>query len=925
MATQLRRSLYIGLGGTGMNAILKTKRMFVENYGEVPPMISFLGIDTDGGEYSKSEKTRTGEVVKLIPSEQCSISVSSPRSYYENNKDTLSWLPSENVDMIRSLDKGAGQVRTNGRLAVINNASKIATAFKSAISSIRGEFSDNEKYELLPCDRDDVHIIFSICGGTGCGTFIDFAYMLQHLYNSERRTLNINGYAILPDVFQEMVRGGNAMARVKPNAYGALQDLDFFMHLTPQSKKVSFNWISDQCQTTDKPFSSVYFIDNKNADNISYRDINNLTEMVSLALVASAGQIGTETASVGDNVEKCMVEKTLDVGNKVAWVSTIGASDVRFNGHELANIYKLKAVSRMIQFSEMSCEDGVKEANRWIDSEKVNIRESGSENDNVINFLHARSPKYSKDEITDCSAPKPEIDEYINEVVNEADESAKKKLDELSTRVISELHEEVKRLVNQGVCAVAIARETLSAINSQVVIYNDEMQNEKSELEALLPSLQSKVKVYCSDLVDCQSTFFKRGKKEKIGDLLNAVTNLATQQVEIVRRKYAIQFFNRLLGELMDEIKRVDNIHAFMKALSKMVSDELSKISSDNSNARTVEIDLATELVNDVEVRDEDITMASLKQYLPNGNMYYVEKLEQLESALMSYASSLSQYNTWKNKTIDDVINNMPEEKFERLMKRLMAKAMPFMRLDSKGMITNQEKKPIEQAINHFYYVAVPTKERSRLWINDAFVKMNDASLDIKFISTGLNDRIIIYRQDGTFPACAIGGVSSWQIDYDRSSVNCHIDANVRNRMDEEHYSLEPSKYTDDTLKYWVCGFIFGMIKYEKNTYWYYDSNAGSSLNKYWVDTCMRYRDQAYDVFQSKGKSLLRLFDDKIEEKRSAMGKDRFKELVDDVKLNYQDKYSKCPISLDVRKRELEGTFDLMERELDYVEKQFGK
>ena len=52
MPTKIRRCLYIGLGGTGMNSILNTKKMFVDTYGEVPPMVAFLGIDTDGNAYT---------------------------------------------------------------------------------------------------------------------------------------------------------------------------------------------------------------------------------------------------------------------------------------------------------------------------------------------------------------------------------------------------------------------------------------------------------------------------------------------------------------------------------------------------------------------------------------------------------------------------------------------------------------------------------------------------------------------------------------------------------------------------------------------------------------------------------------------------------------------------------------------------------
>ena len=46
MATKIRRCLYVGLGGTGMSALLNTKKTFLETYGEVPPMIGFLGTVT---------------------------------------------------------------------------------------------------------------------------------------------------------------------------------------------------------------------------------------------------------------------------------------------------------------------------------------------------------------------------------------------------------------------------------------------------------------------------------------------------------------------------------------------------------------------------------------------------------------------------------------------------------------------------------------------------------------------------------------------------------------------------------------------------------------------------------------------------------------------------------------------------------------
>ena len=120
MATKIRRCLYIGLGGTGMKALLHTKKMFIDTYGEVPPMIGFLGIDTDKGEYSKQLLSVRGEVVKLEPHEQLQLLAPGAVEFYKNHKSDFSWIPECNVNaipMLRGL--GAGGVRSNGRFALL--------------------------------------------------------------------------------------------------------------------------------------------------------------------------------------------------------------------------------------------------------------------------------------------------------------------------------------------------------------------------------------------------------------------------------------------------------------------------------------------------------------------------------------------------------------------------------------------------------------------------------------------------------------------------------------------------------------------------------------------------------------------------------------------------------------------------------------
>ena len=344
MATKIRRCLYVGLGGTGMSALLNTKKTFLETYGEVPPMIGFLGIDTDGGAYKKELDSKYGRV-KLSPDEQLPIRVDDARPIYEVNKNHFGWLPEENLYALTSMTLGAGQVRSNGRFALTVNHVDIENKIKRIIGDITNATNTNNlNYELLSTEVE-IHMIFSVCGGTGCGTFLNMAYLLRKCAPQCKLT----GYGILPDVFEAMSTSG--MAKVKPNAYGAIQDLDWLMHLNLNSDKVAFDYINYVQHTNEKPFNAFFFVDNKNSNNDTYLHVDQLTEMVSLALVTSAGELSTAAASVSDNLEKNIREGSMDIENKKAWAAGLGVCEIMFHGEDLRDIYANKSDSGSVSSS----------------------------------------------------------------------------------------------------------------------------------------------------------------------------------------------------------------------------------------------------------------------------------------------------------------------------------------------------------------------------------------------------------------------------------------------------------------------------------------------------------------------------------------------------------------------------------------------
>ncbi len=921
MTTKLRRSLYIGLGGTGMNAILHTKKMFIENNnGEVPPMIGFLGIDTDGGSYEKTLDSRYG-TVKLDKQEQCSISVRNPKDYYTNMKEELSWLPEENSVMITNLDKGAGAVRTNGRLAFVVNKANIERALKTVFAEIRSQrIVNNQNFELLDeaGTKDEIHMVFSVCGGTGCGTFIDVAYLIRRLFGAEA---NLTGYAVLPDVFNEMVKGGTAMAKTKPNAYGAIQDLDFLMHLTPASKPIQINWIEDSFVTNDKPFNALNMIDNKNENRITYQHIDELTEMISLALVSAAGQIGTATASVGDNVEKCMIQGDLNVGNKSAWVSSIGACEIVFRGNDVADVYSLKASSRIIQRLLNSCESGNTTANRWIDSPEVSIRENNG-HDNVIDALFSKEPEFEFTQISDCLNAMQEVNVYYSSVIP-AESVIKERVRTMRDRVLKELNREVRRIVNQGECGIKTAADTIMHITNQVSIFMSEMTNEQKFFEKEADVLKQQVEITVESLVEYQKKLvkFSKVKNEKIADVTDAARNVVVNKREIMRRIYANQFYTALMGALTEELQAVMKVEAILKSVLSEYSIRLSNIQNQvGKQAHTVEVDLAEDILLNVPVNDETLVLQEFLDKLPGNDLYELKDSEEAMRAFEGYTATLSEVKAWKKYTIDNVIDGLSEEDFERVAKKAMAKAMPLLKVNGRGKVTKERRQTLDQAINKYYYVCVPDTATSRFSRDDEFRKMNPAALDVNFISTGLRDKVIFYRQEGTVPAFAIECLDSFKREYDRSGVFCHIDVMIHRRMENEEYNLLPTDHNNDAIEPWVNGFIFGFIKFESGTYWYRDWREGKALRKFWINTEERDRDLAFGVFSRFSTSLLKQYEGEINEQTAKTGTEKIQSLIDDAKECYFEKYSQCEIPLDsMEVRGNEGIASLMEKELNYV------
>lgn len=921
MATKIKRSLYIGLGGTGISALENTKRMFMETYGEVPPMIGFLGIDTDSGESAKEKvKDRRNQVVQLDADEKFPITVRNPKEIYQVNAPSghMAWLPKDNVYALVSMEKGAGQVRTNGRFALTIHYSALKTKVMSAINKItHARISTNPNYELLSSEVE-IHMIFSVCGGTGAGTFINMAYILKEVVPDCKLT----GYGVLPDVFEAMSNAG--MAKVKPNAYASVCDLDWLMHLDG-TKKLTLDYITETPTFDTKPFNAFFFIDNKNTNNDTYTDVSELAELLSLALVTSAGELSTASASVIDNLEKNIMEGDMNIEDKRAWISGLGVCEIVYRGKTLQEIYALKGAKRIIEILLSCSGDAEAIASEWIDKREVNIRENNNK-DNVIDFLLQLTPRHALIDIDDKSNAEVEVNMWLDNdavKVSEINKQMTEQAIQLKKRVDSELETLLRKQANRP-RGIGTALEVVSALKSNVSVFLQEMTDELEQLRNhTIASRKNSKEIAVKDLEEYSRRFFKSKSREKelVQEAIEAAKQYACSQRDAMRHEAAISYFNGLLQTLSEWEERLDDVR---KKLLNIAKDLQMRIAQ-NENAvghgpRMFQIDLAQDVT--VSVKDDDLSINDFIKSLPleNGICDFEGRpMEDIKRYATDYCMGLPYARELGERAIDDIINQMSDSEFDRLMKDAVKKSEPLFRFDYHGHT------PVEWPTNCFY-IGVFNRDDSRLRKNDNFKYILEGNADVDFANIGQKDRIIIYRQRGVIPAYALAGLPVYRNKYEQyNNCDCHFDAELETRMKRERFSVEPSSKADDTLEYWVKGIIFGLVKNEAGQYWLKDeSNDQLALSDYW-EPLGEYRDDAYKAFRFRIVALADYFEKYLETFKSNVGNEAIKKRLEDVKAgqNYLNKYSQINMTLEeIKKKGHEVIEKLITDEINFVKKE---
>jgi hypothetical protein len=301
LKVDLRPTLFIGAGGTGMEVMMRIRRRIlsavwnrhhptrVESIADFP-VARFLHFDLDSHaiiDEGKSQRTDPWfELVKLSEEERLVEPLDLPQ--YHESDDSLArfplienWMPLR-PKKLRSLgidpSKGAGQIRALARLYLFDKYPKLRGRIKSALNFLGSNagIERKENYQRLGLQVDTskfrIVVIASCAGGTGAGSAIDLGWLSKAIAQQEVSSSQVDLVMFLPTGYAKANK-----ERTEANAYATLMELETAM----RDMNARVHWMDpDSVVGRGAPFDDVYFVDTANLANKATMDVKDVYQMV---------------------------------------------------------------------------------------------------------------------------------------------------------------------------------------------------------------------------------------------------------------------------------------------------------------------------------------------------------------------------------------------------------------------------------------------------------------------------------------------------------------------------------------------------------------------------------------------------------------------------------------------------------------------
>ena len=278
-------TLFIGLGGTGMEICLRVRRRLlnyiwgsndnpirIANLTEFP-LAQFINFDLDAGSVTESGQSAAtdplADLLKFSDEEKLIFKLDMDkylRTDGELNRypHIASWFPltrKKALELGIDPSKGAGQIRALARLYFFDKYVALRSMIEDKIRALLAGVSSKEKTKRLELELEEaslrVVVIASTAGGTGAGSFLDMGYLAKHLARKQLLGAKVDLCLMLPSGY-----AGYGKSRTEANTYAALMELETCIG---QDIKFVTQWKDgEDPELSPKPYDEIFLFDTGN-------------------------------------------------------------------------------------------------------------------------------------------------------------------------------------------------------------------------------------------------------------------------------------------------------------------------------------------------------------------------------------------------------------------------------------------------------------------------------------------------------------------------------------------------------------------------------------------------------------------------------------------------------------------------------------
>jgi len=217
-------TLFIGAGGTGSRIVdrIAARAQRLPNWeSQLRPLTHFVSVDTNELDQHKLRSIPEGNRINIAAFDKAKAIDNFRRS---KDPQALQWLD-RGYQPRPGFKPGAGQIRVESRLGFFYYSAEIRQRLRQLVtSSLRPGITWRQ--DSPP--KFNVYLFCTLAGGTGSGSFLSIAYMIEDVIREQEWQPRVVGNLLLSSLMVDKV-GPELHPDIHANTYAALKELE---HLT---------------------------------------------------------------------------------------------------------------------------------------------------------------------------------------------------------------------------------------------------------------------------------------------------------------------------------------------------------------------------------------------------------------------------------------------------------------------------------------------------------------------------------------------------------------------------------------------------------------------------------------------------------------------------------------------------------------------